>query len=68
MAKRSKIPSMSSKKLIKLLEQAGAVFDREGRGDHIICSPKEEYLGIITAYIPTLDKWENDFRTRRRSK
>ena len=27
---------MSSKKLIKLLEQAGAVFDREGRGDHII--------------------------------
>ena len=36
MAKRSKIPSMSSKKLIKLLEQAGAVLDREGRGDHII--------------------------------
>ncbi len=27
---------MSSKKWIKLLEQAGAVFDREGRGDHII--------------------------------
>jgi len=25
MAKRSKIPSMSSKKLMKLLEQAGAV-------------------------------------------
>jgi len=41
-------------------------FDREGRGDHIICSPKEEYLGIITAYVPTLNKWENDFRTRRR--
>jgi len=33
---------------------------------HVICSPKEEYLGIITAYIPTLDKWENDFKTRRR--
>ena len=37
-----------------------------GRPVHIICSPKEEYLGIITAYIPTLNKWENDFRTRRR--
>lgn len=39
-----------------------------GRPVHVICSPKEEYLGITTAYIPTLDKWENDFRTRRRSK
>ena len=37
-----------------------------GRPVHIICSPKEEYLGIITAYVPTLNKWENDFRTRRR--
>jgi len=33
---------------------------------HIICSLQEEYLGIFTAYIPTLNKWENDFRTRRR--
>ena len=37
-----------------------------GRPVHVICSAKEEYLGIITAYVPTLDKWENDFRTRRR--
>ncbi len=37
-----------------------------GRPVHVIYSPKEEYLGIITAYVPTLDKWENDFRTRRR--
>ena len=27
---------MSSKKLIKLLEQAGASFDRQGKGDHAI--------------------------------
>ena len=33
---------------------------------HVICSPKEEYLGIITTYVPTLDKWKNDFKTRRR--
>jgi len=37
-----------------------------GRPVHVICSAKEEYLGIITAYVPTLNKWENDFRTRRR--
>lgn len=27
---------MSSNKLMKLVEKAGAVFDREGRGDHAI--------------------------------
>lgn len=32
---------------------------------HVICSPKEEYLGIITAYVPTPDKWENNFKTGR---
>ena len=39
---------------------------KEKRAVHVICSPREEYLGIITAYVPILDKWENDFRTRRR--
>jgi predicted RNA binding protein YcfA (HicA-like mRNA interferase family) len=34
--KRKKIPAMSSRKLIKLLRQTGAVFDRNGRGDHVI--------------------------------
>jgi len=32
---------------------------------HVVCAPKEEYLAIITAYIPSLEKWEADFRTRR---
>ena len=36
MAKRGKIPAMSSKKLVKLLEQAGVSFDRRGKGDHVI--------------------------------
>jgi hypothetical protein len=40
----------------------------KGRPVHIVCSPKEVYLGIITAYIPTLDKWAQDFKTRRKSK
>jgi hypothetical protein len=33
---------------------------------HIVCAPKEEYLAIITAYIPSLKKWEPDFKTRRK--
>ncbi len=36
MAKRRRIPAMSSKKLVKLLEHAGASFDRRGKGDHVI--------------------------------
>lgn len=33
-----KIPSMSSKKLTKLLENGGAVFVRQGKTDHAIYS------------------------------
>jgi hypothetical protein len=33
---------------------------------HVVCAPKEEYLAIITAYIPTLEKWEPDYKTRRK--
>ena len=35
---------------------------------HVVCTPKEEFLAIITVYIPTLKKWEADFRTRRKKK
>ena len=41
-------------------------FQNRNRPVHVVCAPKEEYLAIITAYIPSLEKWENDFRTRRR--
>jgi len=43
--KRRKIPAMSSGKLIRLLERGGAVFDREGRGDHGIY--KREVKGKV---------------------
>lgn len=45
MGKRGKIPAMSSKKLVKLLEQAGASFDRPGKGDHMIY--KREVGGML---------------------
>src|SRR5215210_3267462 len=35
-----------------------------GRAIHVVCSPKDEYLAIITAYLPDEDEWSNDFRAR----
>jgi hypothetical protein len=33
---------------------------------HIVCAPKEDYLAVITAYMPSLEKWTADFKTRRK--
>ncbi|OGQ85825.1 MAG: hypothetical protein A2289_09150 [Deltaproteobacteria bacterium RIFOXYA12_FULL_58_15] len=35
-----------------------------GRGLHVVCSPKDEYLAIITAYVPNRSLWSSDLRTR----
>ena len=37
---------------------------RDGRPIHIVCAPKDEYLVVITAYIPDEAQWSKDFRTR----
>jgi hypothetical protein len=39
---------------------------KKGRPIHIVCCPKEDYLAIVTAYIPSLDRWEKDYITRKR--
>ena len=41
-----------------------------GRGEanrpiHVVCAHKEDYLAIITAYIPGKTEWADDFKTRR---
>ena len=36
-----------------------------GRPIHVVCSPKEDYLAIITAYLPSEEEWELDFRLRK---
>jgi hypothetical protein len=36
-----------------------------GRTIHVICTPKKDYLTIISAYVPSPDKWEGDFKTRK---
>lgn len=38
---------------------------KKDRYIHVICAPKEDYLLIITAYIPSPDKWKNNFKTRK---
>ncbi len=32
---------------------------------HVVCSPKEQYLAIITAYYPEPSQWEDNFRKRK---
>ena len=34
---------------------------------HVVCAPKAEYLAIITAYLPSPEAWEHNFRTRKRA-
>jgi len=36
-----------------------------GRVVHVVCSPKADYLAIISAYVPSPARWHTDYRTRR---
>jgi len=36
------------------------------RSIHVVCSPKGDYLAVITAYLPSDEEWEKDSRTRKR--
>lgn len=40
-------------------------FGDDGRPIHVVCSPKEDYLAIITAYLPDGQEWTDGFRVRR---
>ncbi len=40
-------------------------FGDTGRAIHVVCSPKAEYLAVITAYLPDTDQWSADYRRRR---
>ncbi|MBI3757624.1 MAG: DUF4258 domain-containing protein [Deltaproteobacteria bacterium] len=37
-----------------------------GRIVHVVCSPKEDYLAIITAYLPDTAEWDESKRQRRK--
>ena len=41
-----------------------------GRGNrhrpiHVVCTPKSDYLAIITAYLPSPEQWRSDWQTRK---
>ncbi len=38
---------------------------KQNRVIHVVCSPKVEYLAIITAYVPDPAQWSSDFKKRR---
>lgn len=40
-------------------------FGEAGRAVHVVCSPKTDYLAIITAYLPDTDQWLLDYRRRK---
>lgn len=35
------------------------------RALHVVCAPKNEYLTVITAYIPSPEQWSADFKVRK---
>lgn len=41
---------------------------KEGKPVHAVIADNGEYFVVVTAYWPSLDKWENDFKTRKRRK
>jgi hypothetical protein len=38
----------------------------EDRPVHVVCAPKRDYLAIITTYLPSVEQWASDWRTRRK--
>jgi hypothetical protein len=40
-------------------------YGHHNRPVHVVCTPKPEYLAVITAYLPTPDKWESDWKARK---
>jgi hypothetical protein len=38
---------------------------RLGRVVHVVCSPKEQYLAVITAYLPDPAQWRDGSRCRK---
>ncbi len=41
-------------------------YTQKERAVHVVCAPKEDYLAVITTYVPSLEKWENNFKIRRK--
>ena len=42
-------------------------YGSDGRPIHVVCSARSDYLAIITAYLPSEEEWQDNFRKRRKS-
>lgn len=40
-------------------------FGDDDRAIHVVCSPKADYLAVITAYLPDTTQWTPDYKRRR---
>ena len=38
----------------------------DNRPVHVVCSPKEDYLAIITEYLPDGEQWEDNYKKRKK--
>ncbi len=38
---------------------------KKGRTVHVVCAPKDEYLAVVTVYIPSSEERKSKMRTRR---
>jgi len=38
---------------------------KDERKIHVVCAPKDEYLAVITTYIPDPEGWDGQFKVRR---
>lgn len=41
-------------------------YGKGGSPIHVVCSPKADYLAIITTYIPNLEEWEHGYKKRKK--
>lgn len=47
-------------------EEKAASFSMWPKTDQfMLCAPKDEYLAIITAYLPATNQWSSDYKVRR---
>ena len=37
---------------------------QDNRPIHVVCSPKEDFLAIITTYIPDSNRWTDNYQRR----
>ncbi len=38
-----------------------------GRAVHVVCAPKDDYLAIITAYLPEKNEWSPNLTARKKA-